>query len=163
MSDLQWFRVEVDDGGHVVSCRPVESAADNGERVFYIRAAHEDEAGKIAFRVYCRDRLRARREKLAAEGKCDCGRPRDSAHQSCSRCLELHREYKKRSKARRAGQAIPVRDRRETHAQRRQEDVDLLRLSILEEIRDVWKRRGVTGLAVWLRKEIAKLSQERAA
>ncbi len=167
---LSVFRVEVDQDGKVISIREVERAGTDRGGVFYIRARSEKAAGKAAFNAYYKLRVRARRAKLRAEGKCDCGRPRDlpvapgskTLRALCRACTESNRESHDRKRRRDAGEAVPMPDKGETLRRRREAERAEDRLEILRQV----NRRFLAdraGFARWLQGEIEKLAGRSAA
>jgi hypothetical protein len=166
MADLRWFRVETDSKGRVLSVSLVECAGTDEKRVFYVPAGDEDaarELGRKAFNAYAAARNRENRARLRAEGRCDCGRERDLPGKNCSVCLQKSREYDARALARKHGENVPPADWKGSRDARRAADAEALRLSVLEEVDQVWRSKGAVGLRIWLRRELARLGKGRAA
>lgn len=173
MTDLRWFRLELDHGGNVISCVGVERAEANGRSWLYVQARDEKEAGHKAWNAYCRDRQRVRNATLAAEGKCICGRKNDRPGKSrCSVCharRELHEE-RRRAKAR--GEEVAVLDKRVTLAARRVDEqravvasaAPSLRLAVLQEVLQAWQDEPTNGaFTAWLVREVEAAGGQRRA
>lgn len=166
---LSVFRVEVDEDGKVLSIREVERAGTAKGGVFYVRARSEKAAGKAAYNAYHRLRLRDRRARYRAEGKCDCGRARDVRKPgsneffiNCSACLKGMTDSKERKRRRDAGEDVPRPSVGESLRRRRQAEREEHRLEVLREV----NRRFLAdrqGFARWLQGEIEKLAGRSAA
>jgi hypothetical protein len=171
MGDLFWFRLELDGSAKVISCVKVIAAGTSEGGVFYVPARNAESAAKLAYNAHNAALLRARRAQYAKEGRCRCGRPQPEraandprlGEKRCDVCLKKQSEHNKRRALREKGVDIPKPDRRTAIAARRVEEADILRLSVLKEVDEVWRAKGAVGLRIWLRKELARLSKGRAA
>ena len=159
----RWWRVVLDAQGKVVSVRATDSRHED-PNVYYVRALNQDDAGRIAFNAYARVRLAARRKQYKAEGRCQCGRPRDAETLKCSACLKKERRYHERHAAKARGEEVPPLDRRTALRERRESEEADLRLRILREVAGVWQASTTNrAFTRWLEGEIAKLDKVRGA
>jgi hypothetical protein len=109
---------------------------------------------------YCAAKLRERRAAYNAEGKCACGRVRDSELKRCRVCREgIARcrkpkplDHVRDEKARVATQQVRIRDRRVE-----------IRTEVLLEVRDAFYSADVQNFGQWLQSEIEKLTGRKAA
>lgn len=165
MSQTQpvWWKLVVDSDGKVVSCELALAKGEDHNSTFFVLARDTRHAGRLAFNKYMLAITKARHTQYASEGKCRCGRERDTRLRRCSICREANKLYTKRSRARASGatELPPKAERRDVIAERKAFDQAALRLSILEEVNDVWTKRGTVGLRDWLRKQLA--AQKRSA
>lgn len=162
---MRWWRIEVNATGKVVSCRAVESAGDDDAHVIYVLARDQREAGRHAWNEYCRIRQTKRNARLAAEGKCRCGRHADrGAGKRCSGCLQLLQRQNERRRARARGEQLPKVDPRATKQERREADETALRLAILMEVLSAWQDAQTNAsFTRWLTAQIARLRGKAAA
>lgn len=166
-----WYRVELDSEGAVISSKLVESAGADRGGVFYIRAKSPEAAGKAAFNAYYKLRLRARRAKLRAEGKCDCGRARDvpvkpgskELRAMCAGCLKNNMESHERKRRRDAGEDVPSPDKSETLRLRREAERSELRLDTLRQVNRQFLALPKVDFMRWLQKELTALVGRSAA
>lgn len=163
-----WFRVALSDDGKLESVRSVEQRRRGGALVFYVSAVGQESAVGLAramWREYANAEaarnLRERRAANQSEGKCRCGRTRETqVFTHCQRCRERGRLHKDRAELKSKGVSVPKLDRRVVLAERKTDD----RLSILLEIQEAWQTCGSNAnFTRWLQAEIAKLATKRVA
>jgi hypothetical protein len=150
----RWWRLTVDELGHVTSCEPVEAIGANGLGVIYVLAFDRKGAQKAAFNEYCNIRNKLRRARYDQEGKCDCGRMRDiEGKRKCTVCIAMRRRSKERAQAKARGEDVEQLDRVETYRKRRETEGAVLRRVVLEE---VWQRwlKAPESFTAWLAAEI---------
>lgn len=165
MKKRTWYRVVVDEHGKAVDCRSVgvEGTAQLG--VYFELAESAERAKKQASRSHCAQLLAARRARYHAEGRCKCGRKRDRLPLlACSGCAARHAVHEERKAARDRGEEVPKLDRRVVLQERKQSEADAIRLQVLEEARDAWRRHSTVGSYTrWLEGEIQKLAGRKVA
>lgn len=152
-----WYRVELDASGNVVSVTLQSKAGVSTHTVVYVEAKGQDDAGRKAMNLYARRKVRQTRAKYKAEGKCPCGRERDDESMvTCAVCRSNHAASLERArmrarpdgtKLRLASSASRTRDRR---AEMRHEVLCELQMKL-----SVFQSVG--AVRVWVQQEIRKL------
>jgi len=166
MKPLHWFRVELTAEGKLVSCVLAEGIRDGSVSVHFIRAHSSSAATECAYLEHNANLLRARRARLAAEGRCRCGREMDaeSPLKRCRVCRTKSVADEQRVRIRSKGINVPKPDRRAALAERRDEDRDAIRRATLAEVRAAWISARTNELFTkWLTAEIAKLAVRQVA
>jgi hypothetical protein len=161
-----WWRVELSESGKVLKCsEAIEPPVKPGcASIFYVLAVDQAAAERAAFNAYCAANNRRRRARYDAEGKCRCGRPRDTEFKRCSACLALDREHDERYKARKRGETVPPRDRLAVDARRKQNEAQQARLAVLREVEQAWLEASTNKLfTAWLKREIEAITGRRVA
>jgi hypothetical protein len=153
-----WYRVEIDDAGRVVSVTLQSKAGESTRSVVYVEAKGQDAAGKLAEKLYSRRKVKERRAKYRAEGKCNCGRPReDEEFLSCRVCRSNHQGTLERARMglnRPNGTAI----RLEKSATRSRDRRAELRHEVLLELEaKLATFSSVAAARLWVRQEIRNL------
>lgn len=162
--ELGWWRVEVGVDGKGTDIKAVDRREKDGVQVFYVQARDAKHAGRLAFNAYSAARMAKKRAEWAKAGLCTkCGRKRDADGKWCATCLEKKVAENARKGARRRGEDVPTPTRLESLERRREDDRVTARLDVLEELDDIWSKRGTVGLRQWLRKELARLRQRQVA
>jgi hypothetical protein len=165
-----WFRVVVDGAGKAIHCQAVgdEGSAELG--VFYVLAESAKAAAQQAINAHAARLLAARRARYDAEGLCKCGRKRDRPNPTgglfkvCSGCATRHAVHEERKRKRDRGEVVAPLDRRAVLQERKQTEAETLRLDVLQECRDAWRKHStVGGYTRWLENEIAKLTGRKVA
>jgi len=153
MKHNDWWRIEVDATGVVISYEKVEQAKD------------KEAAGVVAFNEYCRHRLRVRRAMLEAEGKCRCGAEREQDRfKRCNRCRERAQLHRARHLAKKRGENIAPLDRRSTLRERSESERADLRIEVLVEVERAWLDSKSSGdFTIWLSRQIIKGKKDTAA
>lgn len=161
---MNWWRIEVDGKGKVVSCRKVEKAEKAHASVFYVQAETREQAGRAAWNAYCRAEVRKRRERYRAEGRCMwCGRPNDrDPGKRCSICLAKSKRHNARRHARARGEDVEPPDRVAALADRRQQDRLAIRVEVLREVRELLDELSGDDLKRWLDVQIGGAACEPA-
>jgi hypothetical protein len=161
---LQWWRVEVDGAGKVVSCRAVDAAGAEGS-AYYFEAFSPEQATKQAQKSHDAKLLQARRERYDAEGVCRCGGKRDRpGFKTCSRCSARHKLHEDRKAAKLRGETVAKPDRRTVLLERKRSEADDLRLDVLREVQQAWLNNPTVGaFSRWLNGEVEKLAGKRVA
>lgn len=128
-----------------------EIQGQRGRDWIVVEAETEALARKKAFNAYCALKKRERIKKLAAEGRCKCGRKRDVEGQlGCSVCIERMHGYRAARKKREADGTAEthVRDetaRIEVFQARHRERTNEVRLQVLLEVRQWWLEAANNG------------------
>lgn len=177
----QWWRVECNADGKIVSVRKVEAAEDGTKTIHYVQAWHEIDArtlGRQAYNAYMRGAQQRRRERLINEGKCAwCGEHSDrEPGKRCSVCAARDAGYGQRARDKAAGRPVAKLDRRTVLSERREQKeravaeravrsaADNIRLEVLEEVRAAWmNNRTVGAFSTWLNSELQKLTGKEVA
>jgi len=128
--------------------------------VWALTAKDAKQQCQTMYNGYCAAKLRERRAAYHAEGKCGCGRPRDSELKRCRVCREGIARCRKpkplghvRDEAARvATQQGRIRDRRAE-----------IRTEVLLEVREAFWNGAVKDFAGWLDQEIERLTGRKAA
>lgn len=159
---MNWWRIEVDVKGKVVSCRKVEKASKARSSVFYVQAETREQAGRAAWNAYCRAQQRERRERLRADGLCMwCGRANDrDPEKRCSICLAKSRRHNARRDAKARGEDVAPADRTAALADRRELDRLAIRLEVLREVRGLLDELSLAELRKWLDVQVSPLAEE---
>lgn len=152
----QWWRIEVDGAGKVVSCEPVELKESDQALIFYVEAKNRAQAGRRAWNAHCKIVQRRRREQLRAEGKCAwCARKNDRLKGRCTDCQKKDVDYSARARAVARGEDVPELDRTVSIAARAHAERKELRLGVLNDVRDAWARsENYDEFARWLAEQI---------
>ncbi len=152
----QWWRIEVDAAGKVVSCEQVELKERDQACVFFVEAKDRAQAGRRAWNAHCKVVQRRRRAQLHAEGKCPwCARENDRSQGRCSECQKKDALYSRRRNAKARGEEVPDLDRTVAIAARAHVERKELRLKILTEVSESWARFATHDeFARWLASEI---------
>lgn len=174
---ISWYRVEVTPSGKAITCERVASAEASDRMVFFVRASSPEEASRLAFNKHSAMLLKRRRQRYAAEGKCRCGRARDTlGRKDCSECRKRDRLHDERHQAKKrgevleplsAGQTALRRREAEAAAQRaagRQEGAAEMRLAVLREVQVAWREAPNNGsFTAWLAAQIEAITGRRVA
>ena len=155
--DLSWYRVALKKNGKIDSIRRVEGPSDDDNLVYYIRAASLDAAEREVYNRYARIKLREKRAKYKAEGRCRCGRERGGNFAMCSVCLERSSAARKKYPGKNGVKGAPRdEEARVASNQARQRDRRReLRLEALLEVREAWmKSPSVAVFGHWLSEQI---------
>jgi hypothetical protein len=170
MNKQTWFRVVVDGNGKAVDCRSVGESGTAELGVYFVLADSAEQAKKQAGKSHAAKLLAARRARYHAEGLCKCGRKRDRPNpagglwQVCSGCVSRHAVHEERKRKRERGETVPPLDRRVVLQERKQSEAETIRLAVLEEARDAWRKHStVGGYTRWLENEIAKIAGRKVA
>lgn len=152
----QWWRIQVDGAGKVVSCEPVELKEQDQDLVFYVEAKNRAQAGRRAWNAHCKIVQRRRREQLRKDGKCAwCARANDRPKGRCTDCQKKDAVYGARARAVARGEEVPELDRTVSIAARAHAERKEIRLGVLDEVRKAWARFDTyDGFARWLAQEI---------
>ena len=175
---VRYWRVTFTAEGKVRAVKPLKGPGHS--RWVVVQADTEEEAQRKAFNLYSARKKRERIAQLDAEGRCRCGRPRDTVASTgpnagrtatyCSTCLVRERQYHQNAKIRpnrSHAQAMAERDegaRIELNLQRQRDRKGEIRLETLVEVRNQWiKSRNVGLFGKWLEREIEALTKGHAA
>lgn len=163
--EQSWWKIVVGDDGKVKSCELVDHAEKNGRTVFYVQAGDEDTAARLAANRYYAANNRRRRARYEAQGKCRCGRPKDSAEfKRCKVCRKLEAEHKDRHEARKRGEEVPLRSRVDQVQRRKADEAEQARLAVLIEVQDAWLSQPTNRqFTAWLRQQIEAIAGKRVA
>ena len=157
--ELRWWRLELDAGGKVKSCTPVEHCGAEGEPQFiYVQARDQKEAGRAAWNAYCKIAVQRRRAKLIAEGKCPwCARESDRPRgKRCTVCLG------KESKARADRKLGIVKSRDQIVSGWKNHKLQEQRVAVLREVWRAMNDRSPGDFRAWLESE-AQIDERKAA
>jgi hypothetical protein len=141
---------------------------------FVVQARNEGEAKQVAWRLYCSVKKEKAKVRLAAEGRCSCGRKRDRVLngkplKTCLVCAErrktYHRNFTVREQSGTVGQGIAERDesaRLAANHERQRDRRAELRLEVLCEVQQQWANaRNVGVFTKWLQDQIALCTGEK--
>ena len=162
---MQWFRVELDETGKMVSSRIVDLAEkrDGKPSVYYFRASDAKSAAQLAYRECHRVRQQARREQYKKEQRCKCGRSREKetlqerALGHCPACLKLKRQDDARRVLRAKGLPTPPIDKAARFTDRRNEE----KRELLIEVREQLLRLNMGPFGEWLNAQIEALTEKQ--
>lgn len=175
---IKYWRVTFEKDGRVRAVRPIKPPKH--DRWVVVQAATEQEAGIKAYRLYTAGKKRAARERLKAEGRCRCGRQKDSDVRRgvragkeaayCSVCLERSAVYHQRSKQtpeRTHAEAMAARNepaRLEVQRTFQRDRRSELRLETLLEVRSQWRANSTVGaFSAWLEQAIKQCTDPQKA
>lgn len=161
----RYWAVEFDDTGKVIRCERVFSERASSARCFVVEASSEKDARAAAYQLYrSRQRLlvKERRAAYVAQGRCRCGRPKDSDEYAwCELCRRSHKQHRD---ARKQGQTVTGAERGLRIAAARRTTQDMTRLGTLLEVAAWWRdARTPDEFARRLATEIQRLEQPVAA
>ncbi len=165
---MTWFRVCFDDKGRPVSAIECEPPSE-GFSIEYVFAKNQSAALSAAVREYARRKTADRRAALKQEGRCRCGRRRNSEFSLCDVCRERGKQnngvYKRHTQedGKRTRERIAPyvqRDEKarvEKNLERQRDRRNELRLEALLEVRAAFAKTPTMGaFAAWLAEEIRK-------
>lgn len=153
---MSWYRVELDDRGSVLSVTLQSKALESTRSVIYVEARGQEAAGKLAERLYSRRKVKERRAKYRAEGKCPCGRDRGALKGiHCAVCLENAKAKRERSsKGIEGGQELRLKKSAARVRDRKAE----MRLEALCELQaKLGEFQSVAAARIWVQSEIRRL------
>lgn len=168
---MNWYRVELDKDGTVVSCAQCEAPSRPGYRVFYTWEASEDAATRKAvarYQAYLtkqREDQRTRRARNKQAGKCQCGRAPKPGQEQCQVCLDSAEDSRLRAQDRVTGTAYapPKTPRPELLAKRKEQHDNSTRLEILEEVQRAWCHcKTEREFTAWLQAQLKQLRRAAA-
>lgn len=165
---MNWYRVQLNSHGALVSCSEVESAGDESPEagsIHYVMAETSTDAAGQAYERYKANQrilLKARREKNKAEGLCRCGRANVPPHATCPTCRERRRSDHDRMERRRAGEYIETPSKAIAFAKAKDERANNVALETLIEVRRAWaESTNGRAFAIWLSNRILELGGQR--
>jgi len=149
MQRLSTWRVEFNPDGSLDSCIEMDRGAPDGVTIVYVRAPTRNYAIYLARQRILQHERRARYD---LEGKCKCGRQRDTAGRLCQTCLARDRAQ------RRCVHAGPKGPKQLA----RREDLQATeRLATLLEVRRVLAEVGPAFIGHWLDEQVEELTGGR--
>jgi hypothetical protein len=148
----RWYRVRFDADGSMRSVEAVLERGLSGGSVAYVSATDEDAAAAKAYRLKAREAQRKRRAELKSKGLCKCGCEREDPSVSiCNACLQRSRVYAERAAARKRGEEVPERSKKESFASRRESDLLRAQLDVLYRVKSALLRsRTVKQADEWV-------------
>lgn len=142
---MHWYRVLLVKG-RPTSAEVVEAPETDTTAVVYALAKSKADAfakGRAAYNRYCAEKLAERRQRLAEENKCRCGRDRNvPGRKRCAVCLARGQADKRRLKERRAAGVEAHRDepaRVDANRARQRDRREEIRIETLIEVRRRWQ------------------------
>lgn len=173
--EKHWYRVLFNDKGVPVSALQCEEPSE-GFSIEYVYAESSTAAITAAVREYGRRKTAETRARLAAEGRCKCGRSMSSQDRKlCDVCTERAKERRDGERAQRPQELVRkkvlsepqnpnvsakpfVRDEKARIAknlERQRDRRSEIRLEVLLEVRRAFTRASTNGqFAAWLAQEV---------